>query len=238
MEPATASEPREFPLGAVDWKRLGLFLNPERAPFAMSVAALDGFLTGVAIGPEVVMPSEWLPVIWGEEEPEFADLDEANAVLGAIMSRYNEIITQLDAGYYAAPTLGGADRKAKVKDWANGFAEAIELGGDSWEAMFVSDEMALLFVILVHASEGEEFLAELPKRQRRELQQTSAEAIPPAVAAIAAYWRKRRARREGGVRVTETPFRVRSAPQPGRNDPCSCGSGRKYKKCCGGVAPV
>jgi uncharacterized protein len=23
-------------------------------------------------------------------------------------------------------------------------------------------------------------------------------------------------------------------PQPGRNDPCPCGSGKKYKKCCGG----
>jgi len=22
-------------------------------------------------------------------------------------------------------------------------------------------------------------------------------------------------------------------PQPGRNDPCPCGSGKKYKKCCG-----
>jgi uncharacterized protein YecA (UPF0149 family) len=21
--------------------------------------------------------------------------------------------------------------------------------------------------------------------------------------------------------------------QPGRNDPCPCGSGKKYKKCCG-----
>jgi SEC-C motif-containing protein len=25
---------------------------------------------------------------------------------------------------------------------------------------------------------------------------------------------------------------VRSAPKTGRNDPCPCGSGRKYKKCC------
>ena len=22
-------------------------------------------------------------------------------------------------------------------------------------------------------------------------------------------------------------------PRPGRNDPCPCGSGRKYKRCCG-----
>lgn len=26
---------------------------------------------------------------------------------------------------------------------------------------------------------------------------------------------------------------VRKGPQPGRNDPCPCGSGKKYKKCCG-----
>ena len=29
-----------------------------------------------------------------------------------------------------------------------------------------------------------------------------------------------------------SPFR-RDAPKQGRNDPCACGSGRKYKKCCG-----
>ena len=27
---------------------------------------------------------------------------------------------------------------------------------------------------------------------------------------------------------------VRAKPHVGRNDPCPCGSGRKYKKCCGG----
>ena len=26
---------------------------------------------------------------------------------------------------------------------------------------------------------------------------------------------------------------VHAAVTPGRNDPCSCGSGKKYKKCCG-----
>jgi hypothetical protein len=27
---------------------------------------------------------------------------------------------------------------------------------------------------------------------------------------------------------------IRTAPKIGRNDPCPCGSGKKYKKCCGG----
>lgn len=28
---------------------------------------------------------------------------------------------------------------------------------------------------------------------------------------------------------------VRASPKIGRNDPCSCGSGKKFKKCCGGA---
>ena len=34
------------------------------------------------------------------------------------------------------------------------------------------------------------------------------------------------------VAPTAEPVR-RTAPKVGRNDPCSCGSGKKYKKCCG-----
>ena len=29
------------------------------------------------------------------------------------------------------------------------------------------------------------------------------------------------------------PEQRRPVPRVGRNDPCPCGSGRKYKKCCG-----
>ncbi|NLV30470.1 MAG: YchJ family protein [Acidobacteria bacterium] len=45
-------------------------------------------------------------------------------------------------------------------------------------------------------------------------------------------------RREDGAwafvdgRITRRPFR-RDQPKTGRNDPCPCGSGKKYKKCCG-----
>jgi SEC-C motif-containing protein len=45
-------------------------------------------------------------------------------------------------------------------------------------------------------------------------------------------------RREGGKWFFEEGFPardtyVRDAPKVGRNDPCPCGSGKKYKKCCG-----
>ncbi len=37
---------------------------------------------------------------------------------------------------------------------------------------------------------------------------------------------------EDGVMVGEKPL-TREEPKVGRNDPCPCGSGKKYKKCCG-----
>ena len=36
-----------------------------------------------------------------------------------------------------------------------------------------------------------------------------------------------------GKRQGENVTVVRSAPKVGRNDPCPCGSGKKYKHCCG-----
>lgn len=37
---------------------------------------------------------------------------------------------------------------------------------------------------------------------------------------------------EDGELIGETPM-TRETPKVGRNDPCPCGSGKKYKKCCG-----
>ena len=37
---------------------------------------------------------------------------------------------------------------------------------------------------------------------------------------------------DSGELVGEKPI-VREEPKVGRNDPCPCGSGKKYKKCCG-----
>ncbi|MBR4682054.1 MAG: SEC-C domain-containing protein [Elusimicrobiaceae bacterium] len=40
-------------------------------------------------------------------------------------------------------------------------------------------------------------------------------------------------RAEGGANVPKVETVVHEGPRIGRNDPCPCGSGKKYKKCCG-----
>jgi preprotein translocase subunit SecA len=39
-----------------------------------------------------------------------------------------------------------------------------------------------------------------------------------------------------GAAIEITPAPMRAGPKVGRNDPCTCGSGKKYKNCCGALA--
>jgi uncharacterized protein len=63
---------------------------------AMDLATLEGFLTALVIGPNIVRPSQWIPWIWdridGQVAPPFEDLDEANVMLGLVMRLYNGLI--------------------------------------------------------------------------------------------------------------------------------------------------
>jgi uncharacterized protein len=77
----------------------------------MGLSDLDGFLTGVVVGPELIPPSEWLPLIWGGDEPEFETEDEI--VLGTIMDRYNEIAACFNSDPDASTQSSGRGRKAR-----------------------------------------------------------------------------------------------------------------------------
>jgi hypothetical protein len=60
------------PISSQELDVLDKYLRSERAPpRCMWISQLDGFLTGVAAGPERVPVSEWLPLIWGGAEPTF-----------------------------------------------------------------------------------------------------------------------------------------------------------------------
>jgi uncharacterized protein len=224
----------EIPLDRVDLEALDRFLMSERSPpQSMMLSDLDGFLTGIAVGPELVLPSQWLPLVFGGDAPEFADEAEAKAILGAIMGRYNEILRQV--AHDDLQPVFWADRNGTLiaADWAVGFLQAIMLRADAWEALFKSKrDGALLVPILVLCGDenGESLLGIQPDEEDRVMEE-AAEFIPACVAAIDAYWR------EKGPKQISMPLTAGPPSQPvqtsrkiGRNDPCSCGSGKKFKK--------
>ena len=78
---------------------LGFLLTPAAPKTAMSPMELDGYLTGILVSPDLLLPSLWLDGIWGEDEPVFDDQEQLQAVISAVMDRYNSIIAALDGGF-------------------------------------------------------------------------------------------------------------------------------------------
>lgn len=220
----------QAPAGTMSLGELDAWLSSEDAPpECMLLSDLDGFLTGIIVGPDFIPPSEWLPAVWGGETPRFADAGQAQAILDAIMGRYNEIVGQIDDDTLE-PILWRSSETGTViaSDWAYGFAQAIALRPRRWTKMVKSEAGLLLMPIMV-LCEADEIVDQLGL-SAEELSQTAEEAIeilPATVAAIADYWRMSAAQQRN------LATNLRSAPRVGRNVPCPCGSGKKFKKCCG-----
>jgi uncharacterized protein len=228
---------QKLPFDSIDLDELDRFLRSDHAPpNSMMLSELDGFLCGIAVGPELVLPSEWLPLVWGGEAPEFTDQNEAQAILNLIVARYNEILRNV--AHDMLDPIFWTDRDGKIiaADWTEGFRQAIRLRANAWKRLFTSKRDGyLLFPILALCCDenGKAALAPPPEQEDRFVEKAT-ELIPTCVNKIAAYWR------ENGPKLTSMPFTTRplsestrATAKVGRNDPCPCGSGKKFKKCCG-----
>jgi uncharacterized protein len=193
----------------------------------MWLSELDGFLTGIAVGPEFIPPSEWLPLVWGEEAV-FTDTDEAEAMIGGIMRRYDEILHEVAVGAFAPLMWKMPDGSMATEDWCDGFGRAVGLRIKAWRPL-VDDKRYAIYLapimVLSSSLEGPAVLA-VDAEERQELMKSPGELLYACVMGIAAFWREDA--RRGLPNAALVPAKT------GRNDPCPCGSQRKFKKCCGG----
>jgi uncharacterized protein len=110
-----------------------------------------------------------------------------------------------------------------VDEWCTGYMKGVALYPVS--AVTIPDMNEMLSPIRQFADpDGWDSLKGKDHREIRALQ----ERIAPAARAIHAYWLARRTPPDTGGSTY-----VRPDPKVGRNDPCPCGSGKKFKKCCG-----
>jgi uncharacterized protein len=204
---------------------------------AMLLSELDGYLAGVLVCPDLILPSEWLPPIWGggneETAPVFDSADDVQALVGLIMRHYNALSRDLQRGrgrYVPFFEVDPRHDETLWELWMSGFERAMALRPQSWAKVVNSnDEDA------VAALTGMQELIRISSREGDrdgedqaavdDLTQRAPDLIPPWIAALNAW----RVRHGGG----ELPASPASSHKLGRNDPCPCGSGKKYKKCCG-----
>jgi uncharacterized protein len=205
---------------------------------AMLLEELDGFIAGLLICPELIKPSEWLPVVWGsegEDEPAFDSLDHLNRVLGLVMEHYNDVaLTLIERADRYRPLFAVDKRHNETlwEIWVAGFEKAVKLRPAAWQKLLTADHET------AHAMSGLLSLADVDRRDSRftpeQLDALTAAAphqIGPWVVTIN-QWRLANYDPTQGLPTPRSSFSTPTS-KVGRNDPCPCGSGKKYKKCCG-----
>lgn len=215
---------------------LEALLHAENTPDDwMNVCELDGFLAALAVGPVAVDESEWLPIVFGLTPLEFASEVFDPRLLAAIRAYHAETVERLrdpeDVRFlpllFATPD-GGHDGV----DWCCGFMWAIGLHDKAWAPLAKSRQGDLLLPLLAH--EPEEFETGPPVMDDETtafMRENALTVLTATVEGINRFWRNRERKAAGLPRLAPRELAA-SAVKAGRNDPCPCGSGLKFKKCC------
>ena len=200
----------------------------------MTVGELDGFVTGLLVHPELVPPSEWLPVVWGSDT-EFESIKKAEGTVAALIGHYNRVARTLA---YEPENYGPALEVDEATDevfwiaWIRGFEQAMGLRPGAWERIQRSDELDVTEAVeVIHslyaAADGTSKLTE----EGLDLLDSMAPTL------IGGMVRDLNARKQS--RGQSADARLVSGVSRGvgreaeRNAPCGCGSGQQYDRCCG-----
>jgi uncharacterized protein len=220
------------PLSEKEFDELDRFLLSDRTPEdAMTLDTLHGYLTAIAIGPETIMPAEWLPRVWGEDggAPKWKNSKEEERIVNLIMRFMNEVLITFEVApkefepLYCEHEVGG-QTLVDAEAWTWGFWEGMDLRPGSWDEIWDSEAADLMRPLyLLGADEIEE--EELPEVEDPVKAHKLALEVEANLPAIHRFWLTRR---KPAVETVK-----RDDPKVGRNDDCPCGSGKKFKKCCG-----
>jgi uncharacterized protein len=219
------------------------FLSSDALPEgAMSMLALDGLFSALAVHPVTIMPSRWLPLVWDMEapgrQPDFASKAEMEKGMGLIYAYFNAVVRQLtnDPDNYLPLCENlqfepGEERMQAAADWSAGFLLGTMIDEDVWTRTYGDEEgrrVMTPFALLSGVFDEE---SEVDENEMLVMKEEMIDELGGCVLDLQEYWQPWREAylAEQGLNPT-----VRGGRTPGRNDPCPCGSGKKYKKCCGG----
>jgi uncharacterized protein len=204
-----------------------------------NMESVDGFFCALLCQPDLVMPSQYLPQIWGEDYA-FTKSETFQRMSVLLMRHWNTIVAALqmtlhEDNVYMPVLLVAEDGVTYGNDWATGFMRAVTRYADGWEEL-IEDEaqggLMLPLYMLSHEHDTDPAMQTptIEPAKREKLIQT----MIGYLTGIYRYYDPHRQAR--GVPPVPTrshawPFK-RISSKIGRNDPCVCGSGRKYKVCC------
>jgi uncharacterized protein len=233
-------------------KMLSLATEPDQA---LTYDEMRGFLFGVAITPDVLFPSEWLPMVFGEEMITIDSEKEGQRLLNTLMQVVNGLTERFQNETLRFPfkleKLAHDEEMIAIQDWVFGLSKALSLRGHCWfeslpesvpeEVIGDYEEELFTGLSVIHAVADPDEADEFFDTQFEDAEDRSERLLallfimlPTAVEKLLEHaGLLEHERRERFIHGPESPRTTQhQSPKVGRNDPCPCGSGKKYKKCC------
>jgi len=210
--------------------------NPGKDCGIFELSMLDGFFTAMVSGPQMVPPSQWLPAIWGDYEQIWDSEDQFRRIMTLLMRHMNSIAGMLmDVPDDFEPVFLSREVKGReyllVDEWCEGYLRGVSLSSELWNKGGQDIRDMLMPIALFGSAEMDK---ERDKLTQEDIE-TKQRAIAPKVRSMHAFWLSRR-EKTGRIIIDESDAKV--AAKVGRNEPCPCGSGKKFKRCCGSPVRV
>lgn len=186
---------------------------------------VQGFMMALLSGPDALNPTNWLPEILGEES--LFDAKERTEIERLVMAMAADMRMKLNEKIL--PDLWFYEDEAGNPDfytWCNAYLYALDIVPTDWFEAVDQEEFEDLFYPIMalggiyNDEENGEVILHLNEKELTQLESD----LPHVLLDIYWYWQA----------IINKPQTVRrEGEKVGRNDPCPCGSGKKYKACCG-----
>ena len=239
----STTSPLSFPLSNEKLDRLEILLEEPALEDSLRLDEVQAYLCAALSGPRPLEDEQWLADILGNEAAletsagkeaaalivEFAETLKAELASGDPLTMFlypesDEEGSQNDFASWCQAYLAGVD--AAEEDWFEALGDAEDADEETEEEISWLDSSLFPLMVLTGDAEAaaREYDEEWPEGEELEEIITDCQAIlPQAVTDIYLFWQAKR-----GV-----PSLRRDEAKVGRNDPCPCGSGKKFKQCCG-----
>ena len=191
----------------------------------MSCDEVQAFMMALLSGPDALNPTNWLPEILGEES--LFDAKERTEIERLVMAMAADMRMKLNEKIL--PDLWFYEDEAGNPDfytWCNAYLYALDIVPTDWFEAVDQEEFEDLFYPIMALGgiyddeENGEVILHLNEKELTQLESD----LPHVLLDIYWYWQA----------IINKPQTVRrEGEKVGRNDPCPCGSGKKYKACCG-----
>ena len=229
-------------------KMLELATEPDES---LTYNAMRGFLFGLAMTPDMVLPSEWLPMVFGEEMITLDSEEQGQHLLNTLMRVANDFTVRFQEATLRFPfdkeNITNPDDLLPIQEWVYGLNEALYLRPDCWskddssKTLTEEQEEILTALATIEGIANPDKACDFfdtqfddEKNRDERLLASLFLILPAAVDSLLVHASALELERQERLRTRSfgTPRLLHQSPKIGRNDPCPCGSSKKYKKCC------